>query len=214
MRSVDASFNSIKLDGPVDVLVLQGATASVAVDAPASLAAEIHTKVENGTLNIESNGLSHLLHFGFLHEAHWVVTVTMPTLRQITMDGSGDLKVQRLTSSDELVLRLRGSGDVDLEQIKVGKLTTEISGSADVQASGSALEQSVKIAGSGDYNGNNLKGDSVGVAIAGSGDAAVWASKSLAIQIAGSGDVVYWGDPTVSKSIEGSGEVTHGGSKS
>ena len=213
VRSVNAPFDSLKIDGPIDVRVVQGANASVVIDAPASLASGVHTSVQDGTLNIDSSGL-HLLQFGTFQVTHAMVTVTVTTLKKITVDGSGDLYASHLASSDELVLKLRGSGDATLEEIKVGKLTAEISGSADVEASGSALQQSVKIAGSGDYNGANLKGDSVAVAIAGSGDAAVWAVKSLAIQIAGSGDVGYWGDPAVSQSVLGSGDVSHLGSKS
>ena len=212
VRAISQPFDSLKVDGPIDVLVLQGTNASVVVDAPAGIATGIRTVVEGNTLNIDSSGL-HVLQFGMLHASHPLVTVTVTILKRIAVDGSSDLHAVRLASSDELILKLRGSGDANLEQINVAKLTTEISGSADVQASGSAKEQSIMIAGSGDYDGANLRGDSVAVGITGSGDAAVWAIGSLAVQIAGSGDVSYWGDPAVSQSVKGSGDVIRRGSK-
>ena len=214
VRAVEGSFDRITINGAVDVTFVQGPIPGITVDAPADVAAGIHTRVEDGMLKIDSHGLHFVEMFGAGRHSQLMVTVTAPNLKEVTINGSSDLYAASLTSSDDLSLRLRSSGDVHIDKIAVHKLTTAIQGSADVYLAGSAAEQAVSIQGSGDYNAENLKSSAASVSIQGSGDAALWAQDSLAIQIAGSGDVNYWGKPTVSQAIAGSGDVVAHGSKS
>jgi hypothetical protein len=213
VRPIEGSFERLTINGAVDVTFVQGPNAGVTVDAPADIAAGIRTKVEDGMLKIDSSGLHIVEFFGGGRHSHLMVTVTAPTLKEITINGSSDLYAASLTSSDDLSLRLRSSGDLHIDNIAVRKLSTTIQGSADVLLAGTAQEQSISIQGSGDYHAENLKSAAVSVSIQGSGDADVWAENTLAIQIAGSGDVEYWGKPSVSQAIAGSGDVVAHGAK-
>jgi hypothetical protein len=213
VRPVEGSFEGMIINGAVDVTFVQGPTPGVTVDAPADIAAGIHTKVEDGVLKIDSSGLHIVEFFGGGRHSHLMVTVTAPNLKEITINGSSDLYAARLSSSDDLSLRLRSSGDLHIDNLAVRKLSTAIQGSADVLLAGSASEQSISIQGSGDYHAQNLKSGAASVSIQGSGDAAIWAENTLSIQIAGSGDVEYWGKPSVSQAIAGSGDVVARGAK-
>ncbi len=213
VRPLSASFDRLKINGSIDVILVQGPVASVSVDAPARTAAAIRTVVDGNTLLIDS-GHGPMFDIALPGQQHPHVTVTTPLLHEIAINGSADLTSDSYVSSDDLLLHLRSSGDLTIKHLSVKKLETEIQGSADARLAGDAAEQSVKIEGSGDYQAENLKSGSAAVAIRGSGDASVWAADTLAISIAGSGGVEYWGSPSVSQSIAGSGDVRSRGPRS
>lgn len=189
----------------IQVLLHQGATPSVSVQADRNLLPLLETVVEDGAQ-------------GKVLKLRWkrgsdiqtkvgpLVTVVVVRLQALTVSGSGDIVAEQL-QQPKLLARVEGSGDMKLTGLVADELTIEIKGSGDVQASGRASRLSVSIAGSGDVQAADLKADDVAVSIAGSGDASVFADKTLAVNIAGSGDVVYGGNPVVKKSVAGSGSV-------
>jgi Putative auto-transporter adhesin, head GIN domain len=203
-RSV-AEFQAVALAGSMDLVVRQGAQA-VQVQADDNLLPLLETVVEEG-----SNGAT--LHVRWkkgqsLHtRAKVLVTVTVPRLSALGVDGSGDIRLDTFTTP-ALKLSLSGSGDARLDGLTTDDLGIRISGSGDVSAKGTAARLSVSIAGSGDVRLTDLRSDDVSVKIAGSGDAAVNAQKTLSVSIAGSGDVTYTGNAAVKSSVAGSGSVT------
>ena len=189
----------------IKVLVRQGTTPSVSVQADRNLLPLLETVVEDGAqgkvLKLRWKRWS-----GVLTRVEPVVTVVVVRLQALTVSGSGNIVAEPL-KLPKLLARVEGSGDVKLNGLVADELKIEIKGSGDVQASGRASQLSVSIAGSGDVQTADLKADDVVVSIAGSGDASVFADKTLAVSIAGSGDVVYGGNAVVKKSVAGSGSV-------
>ena len=200
-----AEFQALALNGSMDLVVRQGATQSVQVEADDNLLPLLETVVEpagqGATLVVRwKKGQS-------LYTRSKVrVTVVMSKLSALAASGSGDIRVEAF-STPALKLSLSGSGDARLQDLSTGELGISISGSSDVAASGSATRLKVSIAGSGDVRLADLKSDDVSVSIAGSGDAAVNANKTLDVSIAGSGDVSYTGNAAVKSRVAGSGSV-------
>lgn len=200
-----ADFQAVVTGGSMDLLVRQGPTQSVQVEADDNLLPLLETVVEPGasgaTLLVGwKKGTSHYTRSKVL------VTVVVPKLSALTASGSGDIRVEAF-STPALKLSLSGSGDARFQGLSTDDFGISISGSGDVGASGSATKLKVSIAGSGDVRLADLKSDEVSITIAGSGDAAVSANKSLNVTIAGSGDVVYTGNAAVKSRIAGSGSV-------
>lgn len=203
-RAVEA-FEAVAVAGSIDVIVRQGPTHEVVVEANDNLIDRLETVVEGGrqgqTLQIRWQRGTR-----FSGRATARVTVTVPTLRAVASAGSGDVTVERF-QADALSVSMAGSGDIRLEDFSGGELSLRIAGSGDVRASGRADKLALSISGSGDARLAELQAETVTVGIAGSGDALVHAAKSLKVSIAGSGDVRYVGSPEVSSSIAGSGSV-------
>ena len=203
-RSV-GEFDALQTSS-IKVLVRQGATSSVSVQADRNLLPLLETVVEDGAqgkvLKLRWKRWSDIK-----TKVEPVVTVVVVRLQALTVSGSGDIVAEPL-QQPRLLVRVEGSGDVKLNGLVADELKVEIKGSGDVKASGRASRLSVSIAGSGDVQTADLKADDVVVNIAGSGDASVFADKTLAVSIAGSGDVVYSGNAVVKKSVAGSGSVT------
>lgn len=199
-------FQGIRLSGSMNLVVRQGDSQSVRVQADDNLLALLETVVESGkdgpALKVQwKKGQS------FYIRSKVLVTVVVPKLTSLAAAGSGDISVEAF-STPVFKLAISGSGDVKLVGLNTADLGIQISGSGDVAGTGSASKLKISIAGSGNVRLAEMKSDDVSVAIAGSGDAAVQAQKTLQVNIAGSGDVSYTGNPTVKSSVAGSGSVT------
>lgn len=203
-RSV-AAFESIRLEGSIDLTVRQGEATSVSATADDNLLAHLETVVEGGAasprLVVRWKPGANLSTRGKVQ-----VNVVTPRLVALASAGSGDVRVDAF-STPSLDLSLAGSGDAALAGLRTEALQIAIAGSGDVRAEGQAQRLKVSVAGSGDVRAQALRAEEVSVSVAGSGDVAVHALKALSVTIAGSGDVVYTGNAVVSRSIVGSGTV-------
>jgi len=179
-------FQAIELRGDIDLVVRQSGRTAVEVQADDNLLARVETEVIDGR-----HGRT--LRIGWRRDesvrprAPTVVTVDVAQLRAVASSGSGDVRIDALTTP-LFSLALAGSGDARLARLSIDEL-------------------SVSIAGSGDVSAQDLAAEEVKVSVAGSGDARVHAERELTVAIAGSGDVVYSGAAAVKSSIAGSGSV-------
>ena len=199
-------FQAIGLSGSMDLVVRQGNSQSVQVQADDNLLQFLETVVETGqegpALKVRwKKGQSTFTRSKIL------VTVVVPKLTALSAAGSGDMSVEAF-NTPVFKLAISGSGDVKLVGMSTADLGIQISGSGDVAGSGSAARLKISIAGSGDVRLGEMKSDDVTVTIAGSGDAVVYAQKTLEVSIAGSGDVSYTGNATVKSRVAGSGSLS------
>lgn len=208
-----AEFQAIALSGGMDLVVRQGATPSVQVQADDNLLPLLETAVEPGskgaTLQVRWKREAGGWFGGGSHvqpRTKVVVQIVVPRLTALSTAGAGDTTLDTF-STPALQVSISGSGDTRLLGLSADELGVRISGSGTVTGQGTAGRTTVSIAGSGDVKLTEMRSDEVKVSIAGSGDAAVNAQKTLSVSIAGSGDVVYVGNAEVKTSVAGSGSV-------
>jgi hypothetical protein len=144
--------------------------------------------------SFESNIIGSKLHLNFknVNVGHndIEVTVTMPTLKSISLSGSAKIDVTgNFPLIDFMNISLSGSGEIAVKNI----LT--------------ATEVDIEISGSGLVNFEKLLASYADISISGSGDARISAIDKLIASISGSGKVYYTGNPTVDSHISGSGKV-------
>lgn len=234
-RTFDLSeFDSIRLCGPHDVLVSTGTEASVVAEGGDEALAAVEVTSESGTLKIKSRGKRSLFGFGGGGEP---VTfhVTLPELRNVSLEGSGDVQVDRVAGSS-FHGSIAGSGDLAIDTLEVAEAKFSVAGSGDIQidsASGEMFHCSIagsgdlaiddlqvseakfSVAGSGDIRASG-RARHAGISIAGSGDANIsdMEAENAEIAIVGSGDVQAHATGTAKVSIMGSGDVAlSGGAK-
>jgi hypothetical protein len=154
------SFKRIESNGSADIFVTIGNELSVKVTIDDNLIDLIETEVRGKTLRIDSRE-SYSTRLGCKIE------ITVPELERVYLRGSGDVLVERLDSeffefklsgsgslvaegsTDELELRLSGSGDIDTRDLTAQEAYAVISGSGDIRVH---AEESFdgRISGSGD----------------------------------------------------------------
>lgn len=128
-------------------------------------------------------------------------------LKEIIVDGSGDIASKGTLDGDVLEITIDGSGDVTLEA-EYDDLLVNIDGSGDVDIEGEGNNAYITIDGSGNVDMFGYSLNTVGVEVDGSGDTRVDVSDEIQVWINGSGDVLYRGDASlIVQENNGSGEV-------
>ncbi|SMO64486.1 head GIN domain-containing protein [Solitalea koreensis] len=201
-RSV-SGFNGISLGGPFKVFVKVGHTESLRIEADDDALKEISTEVKNSTLHIKQK--ENLKFWGQNKKAN--IYVTVKKLDNISVSGSGSLKVEDPIKTDKMELLVSGSGTISLP-ITAKEVGSAISGSGTIHVSGSAANSNIKISGSGTFKGLDLKTNKTTVTLSGSGGADVYADEELSATISGSGNVNYKGNAkTTNTTTSGSGKI-------
>jgi len=201
-----SGFQAIALRGAINLVVRQAGREGVQVRADDNVAPLVQTVVE-GSGEVRTLRIQFLAGESVRAKTPVVVTVDVVRVGSVVSSGSGDIRIEALTTP-ALTLGISGSSDARLEQLDTEQLSIGISGSGDVLARGRAARLDVSIAGSGDVQARELTAGDVNVSIAGSGDASLTAQKTLSVAIAGSGNVEYGGGATLAKhTVAGSGSV-------
>jgi Putative auto-transporter adhesin, head GIN domain len=199
------AFEKVELRTSLDVNITEGAAASTRVTVDGNLQPLLKTKVEGGTLIIETEGR------GIDESRGSKVDLVMPKLSSVQIRGSGDVRVERTSAADALELGVQGSGDLRYRG-SARTVRVAVQGSGDVLLAGGRTERlEVEIRGSGNVAARELPTRDASVTIQGSGDTELTATGGdLTFDIRGSGDVAWWGEGQVKgKVVRGSGEVVH-----
>jgi len=193
----------VDVEGPFDVVLVQGDTFIVEIETDENLLQYIDLKKDNGKIVIsEKDG------YELNSKKGIIVRIQMPTINQVNVSGSGSVKSETILSNiDAMEINIGGSGDITLE-LKSPKIDVGIGGSGEATLSGTTRNLDISIGGSGACHAEELLSEECVVTIGGSGTARVYASTSLKGTIGGSGDIFYRGEPKdVKKSISGSGSI-------
>ena len=178
------SFTGVELAGGNNVTVRVGGASSVVVRGDDNLLGHITTQVVDGDLvvgqtpgNVETNSPTG-------------VEVTVPSLDDLTLTGSGILSVIGIETEN---------------------MTVTLSGSGIVRASGTATKLDVDLPGSGEAELKDLVARNVNAIMSGSGLLRITATERLDASVPGNGAILYSGDPAdVATNITGNGAVTRG----
>ena len=206
-RQVGADVVTIELNGPIDLMLKQGATPSLVVYGEERLLPLVKTEQQGSVLSID-------LKSGFPHiDRPLRVDLTLPALQQLTVHGSGDSIVSGF-SGDKLTLAMHGSGDVrfngeyqhvvasllgsgdlDLALGTSSDLDLSMLGSGSITASGRSSALAAHMMGSGNLGAEKMLVETVRVDLMGSGDATLFAGKVAILDVKGSGDIDVHGNP-------------------
>lgn len=200
-----SGFTGVDVTGPDDVQVRTGAAFSVRAEGdPAAL----------NQLRVARDGDA--LRIGRTPGVHWsggraaTVFVTMPTIADAAVTGSGDLHVDR-AAGDRFHAAAMGSGGLTVSALSVGQASLSMTGSGDMTLAGRALAVDASVTGSGGLDGARLAVGRAHVAVMGSGDVRLAVEGPADGTVTGSGGVDLGARARCSIRMTGSGEVRCGG---
>jgi hypothetical protein len=195
------TFTSISMGISGDLYVSQGLYPKLTIEADAEVLPLIITEVINDDLRIRfsQNRVNSKIPIRI-----WITTTKIDGLY---LSGSGNIITESAIKTDEIELKLSGSGNINVKDLLCNEVDAAISGSGNIDVNGSADELSIAISGSGNCNADELKTQETDVKISGSGNCKVNAEKELTVAVSGSGSVFYAGNPIIDASISGSGKV-------
>jgi hypothetical protein len=205
-----AGFNKIRLDGAGRLLIKQGDSEALKIEAEENIMDELTSEVSGTTLVL-----------GYRNRPWWrsilptrpiVYDLTVVDLNELTLNGAGDLNIENLETAS-LEITMNGAGQIDVVGLMSESLSVHIAGTGTVAIDGEASSQSISIEGAGNYQAGDLQTLSTEITIDGLGNATIWATESLDITINGGGSVNYYGSPGVTQDINGLGDIKSQGEK-
>ena len=181
-------FNTISMAGGVDVIYTQGTRNFVNFQGPESSLKHYAIDVKGETLRIAPRD-NHFNVFGDDEDVKIIVSST--DLVEVKIAGGCNFMMNTPLDTDNLKLKVAGSGDIELENVICDNISCDIAGSGEIKINNITTGKAqLSIAGSGDMAMNFLKCGSVLAKIAGSGDIKLKGkTEHFDSKIAGSGTV-------------------------
>jgi len=222
-------FTRLSFNIPGDVIIKQGETQSVELQGDAELLSKIKTEVTGDKLVI---GNKTKWNFNDRDKTKTKVYITVASIKEINISGSGDLTTDGKFLCENLDLKISGSGNIKFEGTINGDLEASIAGSGDFVFKGTCRNAHSNVSGSGNMKLDINVEEEIKLRIAGSGDikmegkaktfdakvsgsgnihGAGFAVTKADVDIAGSGDVSIDVKDELNSSIAGSGSLRYKG---
>ena len=193
-------FKAIKISGAFDIILSQGTTQSVIVEADDNLMSIIKTEVKGDELIIENTK-------PIRNSRSLKVYVTVKELKKIDITSAVDLETSGKLTMDELSIEGSGASDSKME-LDVKKLDIECSGGSKLKFSGTATNVTMDVSGAVDIYAYDLLTESFHLDISGAGKAEINVSKELNAEISGAASVHYKGNPSkFIENVSGAGSI-------
>lgn len=207
-REEDVSdFNRVSIETFGELLISQGSTESLRIDAPRDYLRYLTAEVDDGTLTIKTRRG----YFGTLGQSV-TYTLTVKDLNEVSFSGAGSIKIFAL-NTDDFTVELNGAGSVEIDDLQADSLTVELNSAGAVVIAGRVGKQDVNLNGLGSYEAGDLQSDETSIRLSGAGSAVVWAEDKLNVEVSGVGSVSYFGSPVLTQSISGLGSVNSKGER-
>lgn len=194
------NFNVVNLRNSAKIFITQGEDEKIVIETDDNIYPYLITETQEGELILDNEKSICPQKLNYY--------ITMKDIKGFKVLGSGNIVAKTPLLSDNLFIKISGSGDIKFDTINVLKFGVKIFGSGDVKVKGIAERFASEINGSGNILARDLKCDYANIETNGSGDVRLDVSKELKVEINGSGYVFYYGNPSnINIRTRGSGKV-------
>ena len=198
-RNVGAFFN-LDIDGEYEIILQEGSNPLVTVETDENLHQYVETKLDGQTLkvrNIEKIQATENVR----------LIITYQKLEDIVLGGAAKVENRGVINSDELNIRVNGSGVIDLA-INVQELDLKLGGAGSVNLRGKAEKQKMELSGAGNVAALELESKDGEVNLSGIGSAQVFVTDNLKAEVSGVGSIRFKGDPrNLQREVSGLGDI-------
>jgi hypothetical protein len=198
-RFTAAGFDAVALSGSDRMVVTAGPAVSIVATGDPDAIAALRIEARGGTLHVDRLP-------GSYRDRGATVTVTVPRLSKVTLDGSGSIRV-RGAAGPRFVAEDHGSADIVIEDLRAAETRLSLQGSGSIVAAGSSAQLWIDASGSGSVDTTRLVVRDIDVTATGSSSIRARAAGRAAIDSAGSGSVSVDGTADCRVSKSGSGAV-------
>jgi len=208
-----SGFTGLHFKAVGKVMLSQGETDGLTIQADPEVRALIHSEVKDGTLWItQETDWKDWTGFRLIDKGMTTYYVTMKEIKSISFMGVGSVDCAEI-KSDALSLILSGPGTVTVGSVKVSNMNIEISGVGSVDIAGSCADQNIILSGAGSYQGTRMESARTTIKLSGVGNAKVWAKESLDATLSGAGGIEYYGEAKVNQKVSGLGMIKYLGAR-
>ena len=201
VRTLNASFHSIKVSGGIDLYISQSDNEAIAVSASEErFLKTMRTTVENGVLRIYMDE-------GFLHistkDRKLKAYVSFKDLDKLDASGACDIHVQGTIAVKDLLLNLSGASQFK-GNVKLNDMEINLSGASYLRIDGTATTVNIDCSGASDIKGYDLVTENSTVKASGASDIQITVNKELSAHASGACRIFYKGSGLI-REIHNSG---------
>lgn len=208
-----SGFNGLQFRSVGKILLTQGETEGLTIQADPEILGRIHSEVKDGVLWItQDTDWKDWTGFRIVDKGFTTYQIAMKEIKSLAISGVGNLDCPEI-KSDTLSLTLSGPGTMTIGTLKVDSLKIDISGVGSMDIAGSCTEQTVSLSGAGNYKGSRMESTRSIVKLSGVGNAVIWANESLDASLSGAGVIEYYGDAKVTQKVSGLGVIKYLGAR-
>jgi hypothetical protein len=200
-----SGFTEVEVHGAGKLIITQGATTGLVVEARRRILEKLDTTVSGSTLKLEPKHAWYSP-WTFWNDDDIVYRLTVTDLTKIDARGATDIQAQRALSVDHLDLAASGASEIELE-LNGRNVSVRVSGAAEVALSGAADVLEFASSGAAGLHSRGLQARVATVDCSGAADVEVNVSEQLSVDISGGGHVSYVGNPNVTSNISGAGDI-------
>ncbi len=199
-----SGISAIDINYPAEIVINQGQTESLSIEADDNILPQLRTRLDAGTLYIENN---EPVWSGRVNPSRPVkITINLKDLHSLEFSSAGTVHAENL-KTDNLVMDISGAGTITFTNVNIRTINCHLSGVGNVDISGTAHDLRLDISGLGNFRAPNLISQTANVNVSGTGSATVYTQNQLIADVSGIGSVNYYGNPSVTKNISGLGGV-------
>jgi Putative auto-transporter adhesin, head GIN domain/SnoaL-like polyketide cyclase len=196
-------FQEVALEGVGTLMIEQGDTESLSIQAEPRVLRRIETAVSNGRLTIRPDR-------SFTTREPITYFLTVKQLTGIELAGAGRIEAGQL-STDQLLLNGRGAGAVIIDDLIANTLEVTASGNMQAELAGAVDSQTVTLSDAAGYSAANLSSRIASITASGASHAIVNVSESLDARVSGASRVEYIGAPAVTQDVSAAGSLSNVG---
>jgi hypothetical protein len=198
-----SDFQEVALEGVGTLMIEQGATESLTIEAEPKVLKRIETEVHNGRLTIRPDR-------SFKTREPITYFLTVKQLTGLELAGAGRIEVAQL-STDQLRVNGSGAGAVIMDNLTANSLEVTASGNVQAELAGSVDSQTVSISDAATYAAAELRSRLASVTASGASQVTVNVTEGLDARVSGVARVEYIGDPAVTEDVSAAGSLSNVG---
>ena len=187
-------FTKLEVSSAFKVVLTQGKTEKLVIDAGDVDMKQIITEVKGGKLNIRLKNATFDRRFSGI-----TIYLTFNTLTYISVSGAVQLKGTNEMSFNDLEIEGSGASSISLN-IAAKKLSCDLSGASTATLAGQTTKFDVEVSGASKLDAVSMKSKVCNVDVSGASTAKVNASEKLKVDGSGASSVRYSGNPAIVES--------------
>lgn len=197
-----SSFDSLRVDAPVNVIVTTGGGSSGRAEGPRTMLERLRVEVSGRVLKISMVAAT-----GGSHSAG-PATLRFSTgdLRRVMLTGGGSVTINRMKGLSADIM-LGGNGDVTVQAVDVDRLTVMLAGGGRATLAGRAGVADLRVSGPGSIAAEKLAVRQSRLSSDGPGGIEVTTAVSADVRSSGSGDVTVLGKAACTVKNLGTGRI-------
>lgn len=199
------SFDAIRVEAPVRVILVTGKGASARADGDADMLERLRLDGSGRLLTVRAARTPSAQGGG-----RATITLSTGMLNRIVLVGGGSITVNRLTGLRAEIVS-GGNGDVTVGAVEVDQLSVGLAGGGKVALAGRAGMASIRVTGPGAVAAEGLHTRNATVSNEGPGSIRLDAAVTAKVTASGAGDVTVTGKAACTVANRGTGRIVCGG---